>query len=247
MNPLNLQTIISYIQTNIGPQFHDKKIEKLRKLTINDILRRKNPYLFKAKRTETANDFVRAVLDATVSSGEETVFGNFLEKIAIEVCQQVRSGRKSGVKGLDLEFEVANNKYLISIKSGPNWGNSSQIEALVKKFKDAKRTLATSGGAANMNIICIEACCYGVDNNPEKGTHQKLCGQRFWELISGGNSSLYRDIIDPLGHKAKEKNEELELLYVAKLNTFTAEFVNGFCNDGLIDWDKLVTYNSGKK
>lgn len=246
MNQLDLAGVVTYIQEKVGPEFHDKKIEKLKKLTINDILKRKNPYLFKAKKTDTANDFVKAVLDATVSSGEETVFGNFLEKIAIVVCKQVWGGRKSTKTGLDLEFEDGHIKYLVSIKSGPNWGNSSQIEALVKKFKEAKKTLATSGGAEGMNIICIEACCYGTDNNPEKGTHQKLCGQRFWELISGGNETLYRDIIEPLGHKAKEKNEELQLLYAQKLNLFTAEFIAKFCDDGLINWDRLVTYNSGK-
>lgn len=246
MNPLNLAAVAAYIEQNIGPEFHDKKIDKLQKLTINDILRRKNPYLFKAKKTDTAHDFVKAVLDATASSGEETVFGNFLEKVAIEVCKQVWDGRKSGVKGLDLEFEHGHHKYLISIKSGPNWGNAGQIEALIRKFKEAKKTLATSGGAVGMTIHCVEACCYGIDNNPEKGTHQKLCGQRFWELISGGNESLYRDIIEPLGYKAKEKNEELQELYTQKLNLFTHEFLTNFCVDGFIDWNKLVAYNSGK-
>ena len=247
MSQLNLDDVVAYIQANIGPEFHDKKIDKLKKLKIDDIVKRKNPYLFKAKGTDTANDFVKAVLDATVSSGEETMFGNFLEKIAIEVCKQVRGGRKSGVKGLDLEFEEGHTKYLISIKSGPNWGNSSQIEALIKKFNDAKKTLATSGGVAGLTIVCIEACCYGTDNNPEKGTHQKLCGQRFWELISGGNETLYRDIIEPLGHEAKNKNEALALLYTRKLNGFTAEFVTKFCSDGVIDWDKLIAYNSAKR
>jgi len=245
MNQLNLTYITSYIQNNIGPEFHDKKIVKLKKLTINDVLQRKNPYMFKAKRTDSAHDFVHAVLDATVSSGEETIFGNFLEKIAIEVCKQVRGGRKSGIKGLDLEFEKGKSKYLISIKSGPNWGNSDQLRHLIKNFKDAKKTLATSGGSKGMNVICIEACCYGKDNNPEKGTHQKLCGHKFWELISA-NKTLYRDLIKPLGYKAKEKNDEIQSLYTQKLTLFTAEFIEKFCKNGLIDWDKLVIYNSGK-
>ncbi len=247
MKTLNLDDIRAYIQNHIQPEFHDKKLKKLQCLTVDNILLRKNPYLFKAKNTNDASAFIGAVLDATVSSGEETVFGNFLENVAIHVCFLVYGGRKSGIRGIDLEFEDGNTKHLISIKSGPNWGNSGQIEALIRKFRDAKKTLATSGGAKGMNIICIEACCYGVDDCPEKGTHRKLCGQRFWELVSGGNSALYREIIEPLGYKAKEKNEELSELYNIKKNQFVGRFLADFCDNGKINWDRLIIHNSGKK
>lgn len=244
--PLDLMEVVRFIEEHIGPEFHDKKLAKLKALTLENILRRKNPYLFKAKRTLTANDFIKAILDATVSSGEETVFGNFLEMVAIHVCQQVFGGRKSGTRGIDLDFEDGSDKYLISIKSGPNWGNANQIKAMVRNFQDAKKTLYTSGGGKNLNIKFIEGCCYGRDNACEKGTHQKLCGQRFWELISGGSITLYTDIIEPIGHLAKEKNEALDEIYTAKLNSFTAQFVTRFCQNGLIDWMKLVEYNSSK-
>ena len=245
-NPLDLNEVARFIEDHIGLEFHDKKLAKLQALTLENILRRKNPYLFKAKRTQTANDFIKAILDATVSSGEETVFGNFLEMVAIHVCQQVFSGRKSGTRGIDLDFEDGSDKYLVSIKSGPNWGNSNQIKAMVRNFHDAKKTLHTPGGGRSLNIKFIEGCCYGRDNACEKGTHQKLCGQRFWELISGGSATLYTDIIEPIGHAAKEKNDALEEIYTAKLNDFTAQFVARFCKNGLIDWVKLVEYNSGR-
>jgi len=245
MKPLKLAIVQKYIQDNIGPEFHDKKIAKLKKLTLDDIIKRKNPYMFKAKATNTAHDLITAILDATVSSGEESVFGNFLERLAIFVCNQVYGGTKSSTIGMDLDVYIDNVRYLISIKSGPNWCNSSQHEALLKKFIAAKKTLATSGGAKDMHIVCVEACCYGVDNTPNKGNHLKLCGQRFWELISG-SESLYEDIIEPLAYKAKEKNDELALLYAAKLNVFTKGFVERFCDDGIIDWQRLIQFNSGK-
>lgn len=243
--PLNPSDVVEYIKTNIGPQFHAKKIKKLKKLSLDDIIKRKNPYLYKAKGSNSAHDFIKSVLEATISSGEETTFGNFLEKLAIFVCGKVYGGRKSGIKGVDLEFEDGDKKYLIGIKSGPNWGNSGQIDHLKKKFNDAKRTLATSGGAVGMNIVCVEACCYGKENI-DNGTHLKMCGQLFWELISGGNETLYRDIIEPLGHQAKERNDEIKLLYNQKLNLFTAAFVERFCDDGIINWNKLIMFNSGK-
>ncbi len=245
MTPLNLPDVVAYIHQNIGPQFHAKKIEKIRGLTLDDIIKRKNPYLFRAKGSNSAHDFIKSVLDATVSSGEETTSGNFLEGIAIFVCSKVYGGRKSAVKGLDLEFEDGQQKYLVSIKSGPNWGNAGQITNMLTNFNTAKRTLSTSGGGAQTNFVCVEACCYGVDNSPQKLTHFKLCGQRFWKLISGGSEELYRDLIEPLGHLAKERNEEIDLLCSEKLNVFTAAFVVRFCDDGVINWNRLVQFNSG--
>ena len=65
-----------------------------------------------------------------------------------------------------------------------------------------------------------------------------------WEFISGENN-LYLDIIEPLGHKAKEKNEEFLETYSQMLNKFTLEFGKIFCKpNGEIDWDALVKYNS---
>jgi hypothetical protein len=246
MTPLKLNDVVEYIHENIGPQFHAKKVAKITGLTLDDVIKRKNPYLFRAKGSNSAHDFIKSILDATVSSGEETTFGNFLEGVAIFVCKKVYGGSKSSTLGVDLDFVNGTDRYLVSIKSGPNWGNSGQIKNMISSFTTARKTLATSGGAKGMNIICVEACCYGVDNSPEKGTHRKLCGQRFWELISGGNVDLYQDLIEPLGHLAKERGEEIEEICSEKLNIFTAAFVDRFCDEGVINWQRLIKFNSGR-
>jgi Type II restriction endonuclease EcoO109I len=244
MRPINLRLVKAFIEERIGPDFHQKKLVKLKKLTLDTILKRKNPYLFKAKGAVTANDLIEAVLDATVSSGEETIFGNFLEKIAIFVCKEVYGGKKSATKGLDLEFQKDGRYYIVSIKSGPNWGNSSQIEKMQSAFSKAKKTLRTSGGIGTAEIVAIEGCCYGKDNSPEKGDYQKLCGQRFWKLLSA-RDELYRELIEPLGASATERNAVLVELRAQKLNLYTKEFLSKFCDKGLINWDKLIRYNSG--
>lgn len=246
MRPTDLAVVRKFIEDNIGPDFHDKKSAKLKSLTLETILKRKNPYLFKAKGAATANDLIEAVLDATVSSGEETIFGNFLEKIAIAVCKATYGGRKSSTTGLDLEFQHDGRYYIVSIKSGPNWGNAGQIKKMESDFSKAKRTLRTSGGVGKAEIIAVEGCCYGKDDAPDKGDYQKLCGQRFWQLISG-REKLYRELIEPLGFRAAERNEELIALRAQKLNLFTAAFLEKFCDRGLISWDKLIQYNSGAK
>jgi hypothetical protein len=134
--------------------------------------------------------------------------------------------------------------YILSIKSGPNRGNNSQLKRMKDNFKKAQRILRTSNSKANIQAVC--GCCYGRDNQPNKGDYWKLCGQEFWEFISG-NDLLYIEIIEPLGYRAKERNQEFTEEYGRILNLFTNEFFQDFCIDGNINWKSLVQFNSGKK
>ncbi len=235
--------VIQYVEENIG-SFHTNRLKNLSGFKLNQILKRKNPYLFKAKNILTAQDLVKLLLDAHLSSQEETIFGDFLEGLAIFICNKVYGGKKSAAQGIDLEFNKDSIKYIVAIKSGPNWGNSSQIRKMKDDFVKAIRTLKTSN--QKIHVEAVNGCCYGKDNNPEKGSYKKLCGQRFWEFISG-NENLYTDIIEPLGHKAKEKNDDFMESYAQVINKFTLEFMREFCQDGKIQWAKLVQFNSGKE
>jgi len=240
MAKLKLEDVKKYVEGNIG-SFHKKRLENLKELKFSKILLRKNPYLFKAKNVLTAQDLVKNLLDAHLSSQEETIFGDFLEGLAIFICGKVYGGKKSAAEGIDLELEKSNIKYIVTIKSGPNWGNSSQQNKMKDDFRKAKRILKTNSNP--YAIVAVNGCCYGRDNNPEKEEFLKLCGERFWEFISG-EKNLYTEIIEPLGHKAKEKNEEFIEEYSRLINSFTFEFSKEFCADGRIDWNKLVKFNS---
>ena len=245
MRPLEKSDVLQYVEKNIA-KFHQKRIEKLDSLKLKEVLKKKNPYLFKAKNVLKAQDLVQAIVDAYLSSSEEGIFGDWLEGLAIFVNEKVYNGRKSGITGIDLEFENEENRYIVSIKSGPNWGNDSQVKKMIDNFNYARKVLRTSG--ANISVTAINGCCYGRTTNKNKykhkGDYYKLCGQAFWEFISG-DSELYKSIIEPLGHKAKEKNETFLKSYAQKINLFTKEFATDFCREsGDIDWDKLVEFNS---
>ncbi|MCL2063002.1 MAG: cytosolic protein [Candidatus Cloacimonetes bacterium] len=243
MRELKMSDVIKYVEDNIV-LFHEKKLKSLDKLKLSDVLKRKNPYLFKAKNTETTEQIVRGILDAHISSNEETIFGDWLENLAIFINNNVYGGWKSGIPNIDLEIDYNNIRYIVTIKSSKNWGNSSQIKKLKTDFKTAKKTLRTSN--SNLIIVAVNGCCYGIDNKPDKGDYFKYCGQRFWSFISG-KENLYLDIIEPLGHLAKERNDDFQDSYVKVINLFTKQFSNDFCNEkGEIDWIKLVRYNSEK-
>lgn len=48
MKALDIQKVVQYVEENIG-YFHQKRIQSLDKLKLSQVLKRKNPYLFKAK------------------------------------------------------------------------------------------------------------------------------------------------------------------------------------------------------
>ena len=241
MRRLNLKDVTRYVEKNIGT-FHQKRITGLNGLKLKKVLRKKNPYLFKAKYILTAQDIIKSLTDAFISSQEETIFGDWLEGLAIFINGKVYNGRKSGIPGIDLEFDKDGVRYIVTIKSGPNWGNSSQIGKMRADFKTAQKTLRTSN--SKLNITAVNGCCYGRDNNSDKGDYFKYCGQKFWEFVSG-DTDFYTKIIEPLGHQAKERNDDFIQSYSQMINKFTKEFADTFCLDnGSIDWDKLVRFNS---
>src|SRR5687768_12439686 len=104
MPNLTYQEIFEYISTEIIKPFYDFRIAKINEVRLTNVLKRKNPYLFKAKNITTAQDLVTEILHAHISSQEETVFGNYLEELAIFICSRAYGGIKSSSPGIDLEF-----------------------------------------------------------------------------------------------------------------------------------------------
>ncbi len=242
MKPIDINEVSEWIQRNID-SFHKKRLEKLDKIELKGLLRQKNPYLFKAKyfvKLRDVIDLITALLDARLSSSEETLFGDFLEDLAVFVNRKVYGGSKSSAAGIDLEFEKDDIRYIVSIKSGPNWGNSDQVDKMKRNFSQAKQRHRRS----RQKVIAVNGCCYGRDNQPDKEEYLKLCGQKFWSFISG-NDDLYTDIIEPLGHEAKKRNEAFNIKHEQMINKFTKQFTEDFCDkDGIILWEKMVRFNS---
>ena len=68
-------------------EFYTSLTGKLDKIKIDQILKRKNPYLYRAKGISSASQIVEDILSAFISSSEETLFGNcFFEPISLVVA-----------------------------------------------------------------------------------------------------------------------------------------------------------------
>ena len=65
MKKINEKTVRDYISWNIKT-YHEKLSDKLLGLRLKDVLKRKNPYLFKAKSLNTSQVLVKSILDAYI-------------------------------------------------------------------------------------------------------------------------------------------------------------------------------------
>ncbi len=241
MNPLNLDDVREHVNENIV-DFHQRKIKSLEDLRLKKLLT-KNPYLFKAKNIATAGELITNLLEAFLSSSEEKLFGDFLEGLAVFVAQKTRDGHKSTAPGVDLEFFHQDVHYVVSVKSGPNWGNSSQQTKLEQDLKNAVARVKQLKRGTNVQPVL--GICYGKTKTSYIRGYLKVVGQNFWYLVSE-NKGLYTDIIEPIGHRAKEHNENFMRERGRVINLFTKQFIDRFCDaTGTIDWITLVEFNSG--
>jgi hypothetical protein len=239
--PIDRDALLNFANHGIVA-FHNSRLARLENVSLTNILAKKNPYLFRAKNILTASDLVKAILDAFLSSSEEELFGGFLEELAIFVAGQTYGGRKSSAEGLDLEFDDPPSRYLVAIKSGPNWGNSSQWKQLEE---NSKRALAVQRQVkSEFQTRPVLGICYGKKRFADKGFYEIVIGQRFWHFLSG-DPRLYLDIIEPIGHQARQHNENFASARASLENQFTAELLQDFCKpDYSLDWEKLVAFNS---
>ena len=252
MKKINYEKLNTFIASDIIKPFYEIRLARLKFAKLSTISKRKNPYLFKAKNIETAGDLAKSILDAFLSSQEETIFGDLMENLAIHVCHKVFRGKKAEegkYRSVDLIFDRDKKTYIVGIKSGPNWGNSDQVNTMKRNLKVAKKILRAELG--KKDIVSVNGCMYGRDNNPHKVnkdpdlSYYKICGQAFWDLISG-DAQLYKKIIQPLDKEAKKRDEVFKKLYVKKINEMTKDVVDLFYTKETLDWNKIIDYVSKK-
>lgn len=221
--------------------FGDKVREKLLKVSPNRIILRKNPFLFRIRTVGNARDLAEYVISAYLSSSEETMFGNVLDRIALVVCEAGRDGRKSGIENIDLEYSTPGDvRTIVQVKSGPNWGNSSQKAKMVDSFKKATSVLRQG---SSIQVRCVEGICYGKSKTQEMGTHIKVIGISFWEEISAWEGTA-AGVLKIVGEYASNglqgiRGEAVDRMveYLKNEQVVTSE--------GNIRWDRLYELTFG--
>lgn len=133
--------------------------------------------------------------------------------------------------------------YVVQIKSGPKWGNSSQHKRLAQDFETAIADIQAENPVP-IRVQPVLGICYGKARKTTwKNIAIKVEGQSFWHLISE-NPNLYTDIIEPLGYRAQEHTQSFEHERDRVINRFTQELLQDFCTDGMLDWVRILEWNS---
>ncbi|MBQ9572427.1 MAG: hypothetical protein IJR22_03415 [Acidaminococcaceae bacterium] len=225
--------------------FYKSLIDKTNNLDIKKIMKRKNPYLYRAKAMQNASDIVSSVLDAFVTSSEETIFGNcFFEPLALAAS----GGSKALAEGVDIMIEKKeeNTIYAVAVKSGTSVFNADSKKRQEQNFAAAAK-LAKQAKARYEAIIGYG---YGKKKITGKGVpkmYQELAGQEFWAELTG-EEDFYLKIIQFMGELPEQYLDDYQKSYNNAMNRLLKQFTTEFCKDtGEIDWDKLVQFNSGSK
>ena len=223
--------------------FYGTLIDKIDTLNIEKVMKRKNPYLYRAKAMQNASDIVESVLSAFVSSSEETIFGNcFFEPIAIAVS----GGNKALAEGIDIMIEdkELNTIYAVAVKSGPSVFNADSKKRQEQNFIAASK-LAQQAKARYEAYIGYS---YGKKKESGRGKpkiYHELAGKQFWAELTG-DEEFYKKIIEFMGDLPEKYVADYTESYNKAANRLVRGFSNAFCkNDGSIDWEKLVEFNSG--
>lgn len=149
-------------------EFHRRRLQAAQKLRVLPLLRRKNPYLYRALGIEIASDFMSSLLQSHLKESEETIFGDaFFEPLALIAS----GGKTSPTEGVDIVVETDTKYLAIAVKSGPNIFSSSQKRRQNTEFNSLRSRLLKTQKA-----------------------YDPLLGHAYGRLISGPNENKnYRD------------------------------------------------------
>ncbi|HHY90772.1 MAG TPA: cytoplasmic protein, partial [Clostridiales bacterium] len=179
-NTYNEEEIVASIATALD-NFYTNLIENINNLNIKSVMKRKNPYLFRAKSMNGAAQIVEAILAAFVSSSEETIFGNeFFEPIATVAVK----GQKALAEGVDIMVERDDTIYAIAVKSGPHVYNAHSRNKQEQNFMAASK-LAQQ---AKKRFVPIIGYGYGKKKASNRGKpkfYLELAGKDFWTALTG--------------------------------------------------------------
>jgi hypothetical protein len=227
MPEIDKDLLKKFVNENIDI-FHDSRLNKLQSTQLTDLLKKKNPYLFRAKNLVTASDLVKDLLEAVLYASEEKFMGDFLERLAIYVVQEMWNGQKSSTTGIDLEFKKNDSRYLVSVKSGPSWGNSTSNAKQREYFHTAVAVIRQQSPLERVEPVL--GICYSKKRTSYANGIMTIHGQLFWELLTD-DADFYMDIVEPIGYRAQEHNEHFFKEKARILNLFTQEFMEKFCDE----------------
>jgi hypothetical protein len=229
---------------------HEQKeaINALRALSVNLMFQDRSAYHI--MRCCTSSIFIVArTVDAFIHSSEETRSGNLMERIARSISEPFANPNPIKIEHVytpDLDIILNGRRYIIEVKSAPNWGNSSSR----KKLHENMRLIKFAGMKqdAGNNIYREIVPMLGIWHGDAKTTPEtldrsyvKLEGQAFATFLTG-NPDFYLELGDELDRNGDELTPEFESVREETILRLTDEFDTKYLKKGRYGSQMLRNY-----
>jgi hypothetical protein len=216
----------------------DLKLVQRKKISFPNLLSKCNPYEM-VVNCNTVEVLVDIIMQSHKQISSKTIWGNYLELIALKVCNNKLNGFKSKEECTDLEWKEEGKNHYRGWKSSPNWCNSDQKKAV--NIKESEIMVNEDFGSFKV------LTSYGKTTKKKttKGFTQ-LSGQDAWEEISG-DSNLYNKVMIGIRINHKTIGQFLENIYISDRNKSIEWVSNNFTNeDNTINFIKINEYVSSR-
>lgn len=166
----------------------------------------------------------------------------FFEPLAIAAS----GGNKALAEGIDIMVQDNENNviYAVAVKNGSSVFNADSKKRQEQNFMAASK-LAQQVKARYEAYIGYAYGRKKVSGRGKPKMYQELAGKQFWTELTG-DEEFYLKIIKFMGEMPEQYVTAYKESYNKASNRLVREFSNQFCiEDGSIDWEKLVKFNSG--
>ncbi|MBI2886839.1 MAG: hypothetical protein HYY02_06490 [Chloroflexi bacterium] len=195
---------------------------------MREIIRDKNPYLYRASGVNTCQEIVQRALQDYISASVENNFGAFFEAVA-----RIFSGGVKPVGGgeVDLDVRKADVAFLYAMKSGSKGFNSSSYDKARRDLLSAERRLRQDKVRTEKRI----AFAYGKRQETDKDGIIQLTSKAFWGEVSG-DPLFYKKLLNACALLSPLYTADLQAPYDRLLE----EAHSLFCEEDGINWDKVL-------
>ncbi len=240
MTRLEKTKIEKFIRSS-ATKFQRRKLEKLKNISAKTIVKKIDPYLLNLSDVSTKLKWSTLNLDRIMVASEETLKGDMYEEIAFFIAK-IRFKAKKTTGYLDLIIPK-DKLYITEIKSGPNWGNSSQWESLINRFNKVKEELSKG----SQEVQPLLGICYGsLYNSCGRNGILELRGQAFWEFLTD-ESNFYMTLAQNLKAGSEKYIGQYRIKRNMTINRLATE-IQDFClPNGELNKELILQYSSAKE
>jgi hypothetical protein len=211
---------------------------KRKEISFPKLLSKCNPYEL-VVNCQTVESLVDFIMGSHKQTSSQTIWGNYLESIAVKVCEKNLNGIKSKEECTDIEWFCDGVKHFRGWKSSPKWCNADQKSVVNLKETELKNTedfgsykVLTSYGKTTKRITT--------------NSFVQLSGQEAWEEISNDNE-LYNKIMVGIELNRNIIVQFIESIYISDRERIIPWMEDNFLNDNnTINFIKINKYVSSR-